>query len=139
MTDKSTILKTFNVQFFDFLTDIISIVPHNIDLINAKKSFETIKRLNPSAIIKIWFTHVFVPYKEIILCGDVSFFLDKDYKTDLSILSNSNDILKIIDTLRNQLKNMGEVNQGHSIKYIQILSKLSEVYNSGDLFLRKDS
>jgi hypothetical protein len=134
MTDKSTILKTFNVQFFDFLSDVIAIVPSNVDLINAKKSFETIKRLNPTALIKVWFTHVFIPYKEIIETGDVRFFLDKDYKNDLSILSNSNDILKIIDTLKSQLKNMGEANQGHSMKYIQILTKLSEVYNSGNFF-----
>jgi len=62
--------------------------------------------------------------------------LDKDYQKDLSILSNGNDILKIIDTLRNQLKNMGEENQSHSMKYIQILSKLSEVYNSGNFLIR---
>lgn len=134
MTDKSTILKTFNVQFFDFLSDVITIVPNNIDLINAKKSFETIKRLNPTALIKVWFTHVFIPYKEIIETGDARFFLDKDYKNDLSILSNSNDILKIIDTLKSELKNMGEANQSHSMKYIQILTKLSEVYNSGTFF-----
>jgi hypothetical protein len=134
MTDKSTILKTFNIQFFDFLSDVITIVPNNIDLINAKKSFETIKRLNPTALIKVWFTHVFIPYKEIIETGDARFFLDKDYKNDLSILSNSNDILKIIDTLKSELKNMGEANQSHSMKYIQILTKLSEVYNSGNFF-----
>jgi hypothetical protein len=129
MADKSTILKTFNTQFFDFLTDIITIFPNNVEIINAKKSFETIKRLNPTSIIKVWFSHIFIPYKDVITNGDLSFFLDKDYKQDLSNLSNSNDILKIIDTLRSQLKNMGETNQGHSMKYIQILSRLSEAYN----------
>jgi hypothetical protein len=129
MTDKSTILKTFNTQFFDFLTDIITIFPNNVEIINAKKSFETIKRLNPTSIIKVWFSHIYIPYKDIITNGDLSFFLDKDYHQDLSNLSNSNEILRIIDTLRSQLKNMGETNQGHSMKYIQILSRLSEVYN----------
>jgi len=131
MTDKSTLLKTFNTQFFDFLTDVISIFPDNKDIINAKKSFETIKRLNPTSIIKVWYSYIFVPYNGVISKGDLSFFLDKDYKNDLSILSNSNDILNIIDTLRSQLKNMGEANQNHSMKYIQILTKLSELYNQG--------
>ena len=135
MSDKSTLLKTFNVQFFDFLMDVITILPDNADIINAKKSFETIKRLNPTAIIKAWYTYIFVPYNDVISRGDLSFFLNKDYQTDLSILSNSNDILKIIDTIRSQLKNMGEVNQNHSMKYIQILTKLSEIY-SGNLLLR---
>ena len=128
MSDKSTLLKTFNVQFFDFLMDVITILPDNADIINAKKSFETIKRLNPTAIIKAWYTYIFVPYNDVISRGDLSFFLNKDYQTDLSILSNSNDILKIIDTIRSQLKNMGEVNQNHSMKYIQILTKLSDLY-----------
>jgi hypothetical protein len=131
MTDKSTLLKTFNTQFFDFLTDVITIFPDNRDIINAKKSFETIKRLNPTSIIKVWYSYIFVPYNDVISKGDLSFFLDKDYKTDLSILSNSNDILNIIDTLRSQLKNMGEANQNHSMNYIQILTKLSELYNRG--------
>ena len=129
MTDKSAFLKTFNVQFFDFLTDVITILPDNTDIINAKKSFETIKRLNPTAIIKAWYTYIFVPYNDVISTGDLSFFLDKDYEKDLSILSNSNDILKIIETLRSKLNNMGETNQNHSMKYIQILTKLSELYN----------
>ena len=131
MSDKSTLLKTFNVQFFEFLTDVTTIFPDNADIINAKKSFETIKRLNPTAIIKVWYNYVFVPYNDVISTGDLSFFLNKDYQEDLSVLSNSNDILKIIDTLRTQLKNMGEVNQNHSMKYIQILTKLSELYNQG--------
>jgi len=135
MTEKSTILKTFNVQFFDFLTDVVTILPDNTDIINAKKSFETIKRLNPTSIIKAWYTYIFVPYNDVISTGDLSFFLNKDYQNDLSILSNGNDILKIIDTLRSKLKNMGEANQNHSMKYIQILTKLSEIYsgNSGNL------
>jgi hypothetical protein len=129
MSDKSTILKTFNSQFFDFLTDVITIFPENMDLINAKKSFETIKRLNVTAIIKVWYNYIFIPYQEVIESGNISFFLEKDYQKDLSILSNSSEILKIIDTLRSQLRTMGETNQMHSMKYIQLLTRLSDIYN----------
>jgi hypothetical protein len=129
MSDKSTILKTFNSQFFDFLTDVITIFPENMDLINAKKSFETIKRLNVTAIIKVWYNYIFIPYQEVIESGNISFFLEKDYQKDLSILSNSSEILKIIDTLRDQLRTMGETNQMHSMKYIQLLTRLSDIYN----------
>jgi hypothetical protein len=40
MSDKSTILKTFNTHFFDFLDDIISIFPENTDIKTARKSFD---------------------------------------------------------------------------------------------------
>ena len=128
MTDKSTILKAFNNHFFDFLADIIRVFPDNQDLAVAKTSFETIKRANPTIILKAWKTYVYMPYKDVIDGGDITFFLEKDYSTDLSILANSAEIMKIIDKLRQPIKEMDAVNKEHSIKYIQNLSTLSMLY-----------
>jgi len=128
MTDKSTILKTFNQHFFDFLTDIITIFPENTDIITAKKSFENIKKLNPSIIIKVWKNYIHTPYQSVIDSGDINFFFDKDYQSDLQTLSNSGEIIKMIDSMRNPIKNMSDTNKAHSMKYIQNLSKLSALY-----------
>ena len=54
MSDKSTLLKTFNTQFFAFLDDIIGILPENKDIAAARKSFFMIKTANASLIIKVW-------------------------------------------------------------------------------------
>ena len=62
MTDKSTVLKTFNTQFFAFLQDIITIFPENKDIASAKKSFEMIKMANPSLLIKVWLSYIYSPY-----------------------------------------------------------------------------
>ena len=128
MTDKTTILKAFNSHFFDFLADIISVFPDNQDLAVAKTSFETIKKANPTIILKAWKNYVYTPYKDVIDGGDITFFLEKDYSSDLSILANSGEIMKIIDKLRQPIKEMDDVNKEHSIKYIQNLSKLSMLY-----------
>ena len=88
MTDKTTILKAFNNHFFDFLEDIIRVFPDNQDIALAKTSFETIKKANPTIILKAWKTYVYTPYKEVIDNGDITFFLEKDYSNDLSILAN---------------------------------------------------
>ena len=128
MTDKTTILKAFNSHFFDFLADIISVFPDNQDLAVAKTSFETIKKANPTIILKAWKSYVYTPYKDVIDGGDITFFLEKDYSSDLSILANSGEIMKIIDKLRQPIKEMDDVNKEHSIKYIQNLSKLSMLY-----------
>ena len=53
MPDKSTLLKTFNTQFFSFLDDIKTIYPENKEIAKGKKSFEMIKMASPSIIIKI--------------------------------------------------------------------------------------
>jgi hypothetical protein len=100
MTDKSSLLRAFNTHFFDFIEDLLGIFPNNNDLVLAKSSFDTIKKANPTAIIKSWIKFVYLPYKEVIDNGDISFFFDKDYSEDLSAVSNANKILNIIDTLR---------------------------------------
>jgi len=129
MGDRSTVLKTFNIQFFNFLDDVIKVFPDKDELKVGKKSFETIKRANPTIILKIWFTHVYSVYKESIDNGDVEYFIKKDYQQDLQSLANNGEVLKIINTLRQPISEMDDVNKQHTVKYLQVLSKLSELYN----------
>jgi hypothetical protein len=73
--------------------------------------------------------YVYQPYKDIIDGGNVTYFLEKDYATDISILSNSSEIMNSINKIRLPIKSMSDVNQMHSMKYIQNLSKLSMMYD----------
>ena len=127
--DKSTLLKTFNTQFFALLDDILRIFPDNLDIAAGRKSFETIKRANPTIIIKVWLTHVYTPYRQSINDGDIEYFINKDYGSDLNSVSNVQAVMKVIDTIREPIRSMDDVNKGHTIKYIQVLSKLSELYS----------
>jgi len=126
--DKSTILKTFNTHFFDFLEDVSNAVPENEVLLYAISSFKLIKRMNPTAIIKTWYNNVYSPYKSVVDSGNIAFIYEKDYNSDLSHLSNQEEIMKYIDAIREPIKNMSDTNKGHSMKYIQNLSKLSTMY-----------
>jgi hypothetical protein len=130
MSDKSTILRTFNKHFFEFIEDVVRIFPDNMDVKNSKTSFELIKMGNPTAIIKAWHIFVYTPYSNVIKEGDITFFFEKDYSSDLNHLANSNEIMKIIDTIRDPVKNMNEKERDFTMKYIQNLSKLSDIYNS---------
>ena len=129
MTDKSTVLRAFNKHFFEFIDDIITILPNEPEIVKAKVSFENIKKMNPTLICKTWFKVVYSPYKEVIDQGDISFFFEKDYASDLSNVPNAAEIMSIIDKIRMPIKSMDEINQGHCTKYIQNLSKLSTVHN----------
>ena len=125
----SIYLKSFNQKLFEFLDDIISIFPENMDIVVSRNYFETIKKANPTMLLKIWYQYIYVKYQDVIDAGNISFFLDKDYSDDLSMLPNAKDILKTIDTsLRDPIRNMDETNFAHCAKYIQILSKLSAGY-----------
>jgi len=129
MSDKTTILRAFNTHFFAFVDDIISIFPELIDLQQSKVSFETMKRANPTAIIKAWYRWVYLPYITVIQSGDITFFFKKDYSSDLAHLKNSDNIMTIINSLRDPIGQMSETNKAHSMKYIQNLCKLSIMYN----------
>jgi hypothetical protein len=129
MTDRTTILRAFNKHFFDFLEDIQRIIPENKEISYAITSFDTIKRANPTVIIKTWYKFIFLPYKDVIDNGNLSFFIEKDYATDLEKVNKADEIISMIDNIRKPIKEMDPVNKEHSLKYLQNLCKLSELYN----------
>jgi hypothetical protein len=128
--NKSTLMRAFNSHFFEMLDDIISIFPENRDISSAKNSFELLKSSNPSIIVKVWFSNIYMKYKEVIDAGDITFFFAKDYSEDLNALSNAGSIMTIIDKLRDPVRTMSETNKEHIAEYIKNLSKISELYNA---------
>jgi hypothetical protein len=129
MADKSTLMRSFNTHFVEMLSDIISLYPNNSELKSGLNSFEMVKNLNPSLVIKAWFSKVVTPYHDIIKTGDISFFCEKDYSQDLGKLSNANDIISIIDKIRGPIRSMSITDKQHTIKYIQNLCILAEMYS----------
>jgi hypothetical protein len=130
MTDKTTVLRAFNTHLFEFLNDIISILPDNLGLVTTKNSFEMYKKANPTLLIKIWYSYVYLPYAKIIDEGNLDFFIEKDYTSELSGLANAGNVSNAIDALRGQIREMSDTNRTHSLEYIQNLCKLSNMYNS---------
>jgi hypothetical protein len=127
-TDKSIVMRAFNKLFFEFIEDIISIYPDNVDMLTARESFSTFKKLNPTSIIKVWFSGIYSKYKPQIDVGDIMFFTEKDYSADLTKVNNMQNVLDMIDNVREPIKNMSIQNKEHVTKYIQDLSKLSTAY-----------
>ena len=125
----STILGAFNNHFIEFLEDVSVIFPKNREIRSAKTALEMLKKANPRAIIKMWKIHITGKYKEQILKGDISYFLTKNYNDDIKGNVNENKIMAAIDKLRGPISQMGEDNQKKSMKYIQNLTKISELYN----------
>jgi hypothetical protein len=127
---KNLCMQGFNNEFFSFLDEVIKIYPENREISSAKESFRLVKTANPTAIIKVWYKHIYLPYKDVIESGDIDFFCNKDYVDDLAILANAKEVMSIIDKIREPIKQMEPVNKGHSADYIRLLSKLSVAYNN---------
>ena len=124
-TDKITIQRAFNSHFIELLEDIVRIYPENAEMLFAKTSFEQLKRMNPTAIIKAWYNRIYIRYKDELDAGNLDFFFEKDYQSDVS---GKGDILQIIDSVRGPLQHMSEENRKHTISYLHNLCKLSSLY-----------
>jgi len=123
----SNILAAFNDHFLEFLNDVQSVFPEDLDILAAKNALIAIRKANPKMIVKIWKAFIADKYKAEIEANDISFFLAKDYYSDVSTASSSDKIMESIDRLREPVKNMGAENQAKVMKYIQNLTKLSEL------------
>jgi hypothetical protein len=129
-SDKSIVLKAFNKQLFDFLDELIAIYPDNVEILTGKETFESLRKLNPTSLIKSWYLYVYIPYHDTISSGNIEFFMEKDYGADFNNagVDNANSILEMIDKVRGPIKELSQENRKHATKYIQNLSKLSLVY-----------
>jgi hypothetical protein len=121
----TNLLTIFNDHFVEFITDIHSVFPDDPDILAAKNSLIAIRKANPKLIIKIWIKYVATPYHDRIVEGDVNFFIEKDYASDLTKSGNADQIMESIDRLRNPVKQMNPENQQKTMKYIQNLCKIA--------------
>jgi hypothetical protein len=129
MNNNSIVLKAFNKQFFDFVNDVVNIFPNNDHLIKSREYFESIKKLNPTVIIKVWHKYICLPYHKKIEEGDLDFFFEKDYSEDLKYMQNSEEIINVINsTFREPLLNMNDTNRAHCKNHFQVISKLCNKY-----------
>ena len=123
----TNILTAFNEHFMDFINDIQSVFPNDIDILAAKNALLGIRKANPKMIVKIWNIFIVGKYKKEIELGNLDFFLNKDYSSDVADAQNSDKIMESINRLREPIRNMSEENQAKVLKYIQNLTKLSEL------------
>lgn len=129
MNDNANILKLFNDHFVEFLDDLQEILPENGEIVSVKGAFLNARKTNPKLIIKTWKDKVVALYRDQIIKGDMTFFIEKNYENDISDLEDSNKIIKKINILKTLIHDMNEKNQITSMKYIQNLTEISELYN----------
>lgn len=126
----SNLLTIFNDHFAEFINDIQSVFPDDADILTAKNALMSIRKANPKLLPRIWIKYVADPYRDRIISGDLNFFIEKDYASDLTKTGNQDQIMESIDRLRNPVKLMNPANQQKTMKYIQNLCKISDMIPS---------
>ncbi len=67
-------------------------------------------------------------YRTEIEAGDMAFFVERNYSSDLQDVGQGATILEKIDTLREPIRQMGEENLKKASEYIQNLTKICDLY-----------
>jgi hypothetical protein len=129
--------KIFNNQLTEFLDAVSEVFPENLDIATAKTGLATLQSLNPTAVHKMWYQQVTIPYRTEILEGNVGFFMEKDYTQDVIKMvqkspdKDSGKIMEAIDTLRKNIRILPNTEQERCMKYIQNLTRITLLINEG--------
>ncbi|RZD40064.1 MAG: hypothetical protein CXT73_06905 [Methanobacteriota archaeon] len=123
-----SILKAFTGHLIEFVNEIRNVFPNDSHLRTSGVFLEGLVKINPKSIIIGWKECINDLYKDQILKGDLEYFINKDYNADLEGSDNKGKILKTIESFRDKIRNMGDDNKKKSVKYIQNLTKLCNMY-----------
>tara|TARA_Y100000592_G_C5343644_1_gene255457 strand:+ start:190 stop:582 length:393 start_codon:yes stop_codon:yes gene_type:complete len=126
--EKATIQQGFNNHFKELMNDIENVLPDDVDVKTAKNTITALMKVNPKIVIGVWYRRIFMIYKKKIEEGDISFFLEKDYTTDVHLGDKTDKVMDGLNRLRGPIVNLGTHNHEKAMKYLQNLSKLSELY-----------
>ena len=132
--NKDDLLTAFNDHFKEFIDDVKFVFPKNTDITTLSKGLSSIYLLNKKMIIKSFKSNFVDVYRTQIENGDINFFIDLDYKNDLTNLgiegSKGNAILEKINCLKGPIRLMNPDEQASVMKYMKNLMGLCEMYYS---------
>ena len=126
--EKKTIQQGFNNHFKEMMDAVEAVLPGDLDVKAAKNSITSLIKINPKIVIDVWYRRVATTYKDKISKGDISFFLEKDYSHEVDAGDKTDAVMEGLNRLRGPVINLGNENHGKVMKYMQNLSKLSELY-----------
>jgi len=127
--DSRSILTAFNNHFLEFVEDVKTVFPDDMDIATIHTAFTKMRKANPKLILMTFKEHVYDPYHKEINEGNLDYFINKDYVSDLKNVGNGGIILEKINYLKKPIKEMNKADQDKVVKYMQNLCKLCKLYN----------
>ena len=118
-------LTKFNLTLSNLIDDLIRVFPDYTNLEIFKEKFNLLKSSNPRLILT-YFKNTIYPYKSQIEAKEEKFFLEKDYKEDVTI-ENKQWALDEVLNLKTLWKKLSPSNQETVWKYFLVLIKLCEL------------
>tara|TARA_X000000368_G_scaffold291962_1_gene232097 strand:- start:235 stop:639 length:405 start_codon:yes stop_codon:yes gene_type:complete len=130
MASNAQILKTFGKQVEEFMEDMLVIFPNDNVILRGKMYFEMMKKANPRFIIRVWKNRIAAKYGEHIANDNFDIFVTMDLSEDIidNPADNKEEVVTHLQNMLNSIIKMDEHNKNKAFKYIQNITKLSEMY-----------
>tara|TARA_B100002051_G_C16439406_1_gene488178 strand:+ start:263 stop:658 length:396 start_codon:yes stop_codon:yes gene_type:complete len=130
--DKTQILRAFNDHFQEFMDDVLRVFPNDRELRTVANALGSMRKANPKLMHGVFLERIVRPYRSAIDKGDPNFFVDKNWTDDVSDnqLASKGVVLNKIERMRGSVKRMRGEDQRKSMRYIQNLAKIAELYES---------
>jgi len=128
--NKNTCVKSFASKFDEFCKYLLKIVPNNPDVMAFNTGIMLIRRSNPLLLLQSWCANVFGKYADQISEGNLTYFLEKDYKDDLQEVQHTEQVLEGIDRIRKPIASLAGEELDEVVKFLQNLNTICFQYLS---------
>ena len=108
--NQKTLKELFCNQLLEFIDDVLTIFPNNLDLKTGKTFIVGLTKVSKRKLIGIWKTSVVDVYEDAILKGDVEYFINKDYSEDLGE-GGTDKMMSVIEDVRGLIRNTSKENK----------------------------
>ena len=125
--NQKTLKELFCNQLLEFMDDVLTIFPNNLDLKTGKTFIVGLTKVSKRKLIGIWKTSVVDVYEDAIMNGDAEYFINKDYSEDLGE-GGTDKMMSVIEDVRVLIRNTSKENKEKAIKYLQNLTKICKLY-----------
>ena len=125
----TSVTSAFNNHADEFFADIKKVLPDDDDVAAAEVAVSAAKRANVTIFIKAWGKYT-APYASEIKAKDVSFFLAKDYSSDVDHRAKSDALMATIERMLLRLGTLSAANQEKVMNYVFNLTTLAMLYAS---------
>lgn len=125
----ASLLGAFNAQLVKFIEDIATVLKAE-DAAEAQQAVKALKltlKLTPAIAVKMWQEYA-RRYAEDIETGNIQGFISRDYKDDLKDQDAS--WLDACERIRKCAIYLSPSNQQKTMKYVQLLTKLANMYQA---------
>lgn len=131
---KSVLVKVFAEQVEELYLDMLKVYPDHLNIKTGLTIVQQLKKFNPKLMIRSYNDAVNQKYYDIIVKGDIDFFMNKNYVDDCEKFGLDKQDAKSqadwIETIKELARDLEDDNKKKLIKYFQNFSRICKMYYS---------